>query len=140
MSRREFGKGVRRDARKRADGKCEMRLEDGSRCTCPLTVGKFQYDHVIPDWMGGEPTLANCQVICDPCHKAKTRQDAADRAKAQRREDRHHGIYAPKRPIQGQGFRPSAPQQRATGRVVKDGWPTLGRRNLFAPDPHQKDA
>ena len=65
--------------------------------------------------MGGEPILSNCQVLCDPCHKAKTRQDAADRAKAQRREDRHRGIWAaPRRQIQSPPFPKAEPQRRAS--------------------------
>lgn len=60
-ARQEFSKPVRRAARLRADGRCE-----GAGCGCTLTVGKFQYDHVIPDWMGGEPVLSNCQLLCTP--------------------------------------------------------------------------
>ncbi|WP_157914209.1 HNH endonuclease [Methylorubrum populi] len=110
MSRTEFSKKVRRDAFVRAAGRCE-----GDGCGCKLTTGKFDYDHRIPDWMGGEPILSNCQVLCDPCHKAKTRQDAADRAKAQRREDRHRGIWAaPRRQIQSPPFPKAEPQRRAS--------------------------
>lgn len=66
--RREFPKKVQREARLRANSKCE-----GVGCGCTLTIGKFAYDHRIPDWMGGEPVLSNCQVLCAPCHKEKTR-------------------------------------------------------------------
>ena len=49
----------------RAGGHCEG-------CTARLTVGKFAYDHVVPDALGGEPILTNCAVLCTNCHGAKT--------------------------------------------------------------------
>ena len=119
MSRQEFPKPVRRDAFLRAAGLCEGDVE-GRRCGCRLTVGKFAYDHVIPDWMGGEPILSNCQVLCAPCHKVKTKQDAAYRAKTKRREDAHRGIAdAPRQKIRSQGFRKSPKRHPATERVSK---------------------
>ncbi|CAO4171182.1 HNH endonuclease [Methylorubrum extorquens] len=122
--RREFDKKTRRAARERADGKCE-----GAGCGCPLTVGKFAYDHRIPDWMGGEPVLSNCQVLCDPCHKEKTRRDVADRAKAQHREDAHHGIRnAPHRPIRSAPMPKRPPQCRASKPLTK---PSLPPRQLY---------
>ena len=124
MSRTEFSKKVRRDAFVRAAGHCE-----GAGCGCKLTTGKFQYDHRIPDWMGGEPILSNCQVLCDPCHKEKTRQDAADRAKAQRREDKHRGIWtAPRRQIQSAPFPKAPPQRRASTKLSK---PSLPPRQIY---------
>ena len=94
--RTEFPKSVRREAWKRSGGLCEMVLAGGARCNCPLTTGKFAYDHVITDWMGGEAVLSNCQVICTPCHTEKTRQDAADIAKAKAprgHAPRHHAPW-----------------------------------------------
>ena len=111
MPRQEFSKPVRRDSFVRAAGKCEG-------CGAKLTVGKFAYDHRIPDWMGGEPVLSNCQVLCTPCHAAKTRQDAADRAKTRRREDAHRGIVdAPRQKIRSAGFRKAPKRHPATERV-----------------------
>lgn len=91
MSRREFSKQVKRDAFMRAAGKCE-----GESCGARLTLGKFHYDHVIPDGLGGEPTLDNCAVLCTACHSVKTRkQDVPAIAKAKRVSDRHLGIRKP---------------------------------------------
>lgn len=127
MARREFDKKVRRDAFLRADGHCE-----GDGCGCKLTTGKFAYDHRIPDWMGGEPVLSNCQVLCDPCHKAKTKQDAADRAKTQRREDRHRGIRdLPRQRLQNRGFDKAPPQRRASTPLTK---PLPPRRSFYGDD------
>lgn len=125
--RREFTKAVKRDAFMRADGKCEGSLPNGSRCNCKLTVGKMTYDHRVPDWMGGEPTLENCQVLCQSCDKAKTRQDAADRGHTRRLEDAHRGITDPhRRTMKGAGFKP-APKQRSASRPVAK-WSLIGRQ------------
>lgn len=96
MSRREFPTKVRVAAFKRANGACE-------RCDAKLTVGKFHYDHVIADAMGGEPTLSNCEVLCWVCHSEKTRErDVPNIAKAKRREARHIGAKAKsQRPMPG---------------------------------------
>ena len=112
MSRREFSKKTKREALKRADGRCE-----GKRCGVVLTFGKFAYDHVDPDSLTGEPTLENCQVLCSPCHLEKTRQDV-DIARAKRRQDLHQGITRPAT-LKGQGFRKFAPPRRATTPVEK---------------------
>ncbi|NEU15066.1 HNH endonuclease [Methylobacterium sp. BTF04] len=113
MARKEFSKKTKRDAFMRAAGHCE-----GAGCGVKLTLGKFAYDHVNPDGLTGEPTLENCMVLCDPCHKAKTRQDVADIAKAKRREDAHRSIRRPAT-LQGQGFRRFAPQGSATRKIPK---------------------
>jgi 5-methylcytosine-specific restriction endonuclease McrA len=80
VSRREFSPKVMVDAFKRANGRCE-------KCTARLSVGKFAYDHIIPDQLGGDPTLDNCQVLCTACHSVKTRtRDVPAIAKAKRQE------------------------------------------------------
>lgn len=96
MSRREFSTQVRRAAFRRADGHCEC-------CTRPLSVGDVHFDHVIPDRLGGEPALENCEVLCRSCHAVKTyRHDVPNIARAKRRHDRHWGLK-PKsgRPMDG---------------------------------------
>lgn len=87
--RREFPAKVLGEAFLRAAGKCE-------KCTARLYVGKFHYDHVIPDAMGGEPTLANCEVLCTACHAIKTRtKDVPAIAKVKRVAKAHRGIKRP---------------------------------------------
>jgi 5-methylcytosine-specific restriction protein A len=88
--RQEFSKKVRLAAWDRCGGHCEG-------CTAKLYPGKFTYDHIIPDWMGGEPTLENCQVICSACDKPKTAKDQGDIAKAKRIRAKHAGIRKPSR-------------------------------------------
>lgn len=65
--------------------------------------GKFAYDHILPDWLGGEPTLENAQVLCDPCHSEKTHgQDRPRINKTQRQHARHIEAKAPSRnPLPG---------------------------------------
>jgi 5-methylcytosine-specific restriction protein A len=84
MPRREFSAKVKVAAFKRADGRCEG-------CGVRLTVGRFTYDHRIPDQLGGEPTLENCQVLGWCCDRPKTAKDQAVIAKAKRVEARHLG-------------------------------------------------
>lgn len=92
--RQEFSRKVRAAAFARCGGFCES-------CPAKLFVGKFTYDHVIPDWMGGEPTLENCQVICSACDKLKTKSDQSDIAKSKRVRDKHTGAMVSKRPMAG---------------------------------------
>ncbi len=85
MSRREFSKAVMREAFARAKGNCE-------RCTAFLYVGKYQFDHIIADSIGGEPTLDNCAVLCSACHDEKTRTlDTPRAAKTKRQHLAHIG-------------------------------------------------
>jgi 5-methylcytosine-specific restriction protein A len=90
MSRREFSGKIMAAAALRAAGKCES-------CTRKLLTGDYHYDHIIPDAMGGEPTLDNCAVLCRSCHSIKTRTaDVPQIAKAKRRERNRFGIKKPR--------------------------------------------
>lgn len=74
MTRTEFPQSVKAKAALRAGGKCEC---------CGFKIpGRPEYDHVLPDGLGGEPTLANCQVLCSKCHRLKTADDMKPIAKA----------------------------------------------------------
>lgn len=81
--RSEFPAIVRKAAWERCKGRCE---EPG--CGIKLQVGHFQYDHIVPDGLGGEPTLENCAVLCSAHHSVKThtvdrpRMQKADNIKA----------------------------------------------------------
>lgn len=95
--RREFSKQIRRDAFLRANGQCEGTLSGGERCPVKLTIGRYHYDHEIPDALGGEPTLANCTVLCVACHKDKTgERDIPAITKTKRISDREMGIRKPR--------------------------------------------
>jgi len=77
VKRREFPDKVKGLAFDRANGRCEG-------CGARLVVGKFAYDHVIADAIGGEPTLENCAVLCVACHGEKTPGDTTAAAKVKR--------------------------------------------------------
>jgi 5-methylcytosine-specific restriction endonuclease McrA len=118
--RREFGKQVRRDAFARANGRCEGWTAQGIQCEAKLTVGKFHYDHIIPDAHGGEPNLANCAVICTSCHKYKTTQhDVPAIAKTKRIADRHIGIKSTRKKLVSRGFAKAEPQRSASRPLEK---------------------
>jgi 5-methylcytosine-specific restriction protein A len=85
MTRREFPAKVKVAAFERAKGQCEI-------CGARLTVGKYRYDHKLPDALGGEPTLENCVVQCLPCDKPKTAEDVTRIRKADRQRRIHLGI------------------------------------------------
>lgn len=63
--RREFPAKVKVTAFERSKGRCE-------RCGAILVTGKFRYNHRIPDALGGEPTLDNCEVLCLACDTPQT--------------------------------------------------------------------
>lgn len=88
--RREFTGKVMAQAALRANKQCEC-------CTRVLRAGDFHYDHIIPDALGGEPTLDNCQVLCLSCHSVKTtKQDVPRIAKAKRNFRSANGIKKPR--------------------------------------------
>ena len=102
MARREFRKTVLRAALALADGRCEGALTDGGRCPCEIQVGRFHYDHIIPAALTEDASLENCQVLCRPCHAAKTVIDVGVIARVQRVRDRHAGIAnLHRRPLPG---------------------------------------
>ena len=85
--RREFPKSVRRDTFTRAKGCCQD-------CGIKIIAGNGpEYDHAVPDALGGEPTLDNCVVRCTKCHRLKTStRDVPQIAKMKRQRDRAIGI------------------------------------------------
>jgi len=84
--RREFSVWVKAQAALRANGRCQG-------CPCRTGVGNIFYDHIVPDALGGEPTLENCQVLCKTCHDDKTRKTDVPRiAKTKRQGRKHMGI------------------------------------------------
>ena len=48
----------------------------------------WQADHIIEVVDGGEPYLKNIQTLCVPCHKEKTKQWHAERARSRRDTNR----------------------------------------------------
>lgn len=116
MTRREFSRDVRAGAFKRCmDGRGTPRCEG---CYAALKAGSFAFDHIRADGLLGEPTLANCQVLCTDCHSAKTREhDVPAIARSKAREASHLGIKRPK--MRGAGFRRAPPQRSASRPLIR---------------------
>ena len=91
---KEFPTKVKVAAWKRCGGHCENKS-----CGAVVTRSTVQYDHVLPIGLGGEPTVANCQVVCLPCHKAKSKVDTGRMKKADRQLARSIGAKKSKHPM-----------------------------------------
>jgi len=80
--RREFPAKIRMAAYDRAEGNCEH---------CGIHIRhSAHYDHRIPDALGGEPTIENCQLLCKACHALKTcAEDVPTIAKSKRVRQKH---------------------------------------------------
>lgn len=105
MPRTEFTRKTRRDALRRADGACEASgprysLAEGTRCNAPLSYG-VEFDHDVPNELGGDNSLENCRAICIRCHKAKTRLDIGSIRKADRARDKATGAKQSRNPVPG---------------------------------------
>lgn len=88
--RQEFPAKVKQAAFDRAKGQCE-------RCTARLYPGKYRYNHRIPDALGGDPTLENCELLCLACDTPQTYgKDIPAIAKSKRVRRKHAGIKKPR--------------------------------------------
>ena len=94
----------------------------GGRCAvCSRKIGPadaWQADHIVALANGGEHREGNLQVICGWCHKAKTREDVAIKAKGAKVRARHLGIKAPPK-MRGRGFPKTEPQHTATRPIIR---------------------
>jgi len=127
MPRREFPKAVRVAVVKRA-------MRDGVvHCEkCGAMAKTFQIDHVRPDGLLGEPTLANAQLLGPCCYGQKNADDTSNIAKAKRREAAHLGVNRrPKHPLQSGGSL-KGPQRTHEGRGPAVGLSEIARRYLGA--------
>src|SRR4051812_10799082 len=90
MSRREFSRKIMAAAALRARGDFEI-------WPCRLGGGGVYYDHRVPDALGGEAPLDNCQVLCRSCHGSKTtKRDIPTISKSKRNFNKAHGIKKPR--------------------------------------------
>ena len=71
----------------KAGGKCAVCGRDAFIC---------DFDHIIPIILGGQNRESNLQLLCIPCHKAKTKLDVKLKAKVARVRKRHIGIKKPR--------------------------------------------
>jgi hypothetical protein len=110
MTRKNFTRETKREARKRSGNKCEAvgewyGLDPGKRCNADLGYG-VEFDHIDMDANSKDNSLSNCAAVCIKCHKWKTyKHDIPQEAKVKRIRDKHLGIYPPSpTPIRSRGF------------------------------------
>lgn len=115
LDRTEFPQSVRKAAFRRCckDGKpyCEG---------CGNEIrGVTIYEHVVPDGLGGEPTLDNCKVHCKTCADVKTHtEDNPRMAKADAVLKKTYGLEPSKQKIRSRGFE-KRPAQRTASRPIE---------------------
>jgi len=61
--------------RERDCGLCQECLRQG-RTSVGVAV-----DHIVPLWKGGSDADGNKELLCDPCHDAKTAREAGERGR-----------------------------------------------------------
>jgi len=98
----------------------------GGRCAeCERKINagagdKFQIDHIQAMVNGGANSEGNLQLLCDWCHKGKTRSDVAQKATTARIKAKNMGIKGTGRKIQSRGFpKPTHRYSRAQGKEVE---------------------
>lgn len=128
MSRTEFTRKTKQQALERSGYRCEAHgtrygFEEGQRCNCSLSVG-VQFDHNVPDQLGGDNGLNNCMAICVQCHKFKTRNDIQQIRKSDRQRDKSSGVIRAAGKIKSAGF----PKSEKAERVTK---PSLPPRQMY---------
>jgi 5-methylcytosine-specific restriction endonuclease McrA len=113
QQRREFPQSVRKKAFARC---CRNGQPYCEGCGCEINARSGTiYEHVIPDGLGGEPTLENCKVHCRNCADVKTHtEDIPRMAKADAVLKASYGLRAKRKKIQSRGFEKSAPQRTAS--------------------------
>jgi len=71
-------------------------------CGGRIGVGEaWEVEHIVPLAQGGEDGGDNLSPAHVKCHRGKTAKDAADTARAKRREAAHLGIKKARTPIRG---------------------------------------
>lgn len=91
-----------------------MLIAQGGVCAAPecLSGGPFDADHSTPQaWQEGKPD----QLLCKPCHKAKTKLDVGKIAKVKRLR---RGKKPNRKPIPSRGFRKDVTKRMRDGKVV----------------------
>jgi len=89
------------------------------KCGNPIAGKSAEFDHAIPLILGGQHRESNLQLLCTPCHGAKTKLDVKLKAKVARVRKKHLGISRPRQQIQSRGFQPAERQRRASSPVNK---------------------
>lgn len=72
-------------------------------CGCGVKLGQagegIDFDHTQALILGGQNRETNLRALRRPCHKAKTREDVAQKSTEARKRAKHLGIARPKKKI-----------------------------------------
>lgn len=83
----------------RQDGKCP---ECGQKLqTKGHEPVEFTDEHMLPRWAGGSEDLGNRGLVCRPCARDKTTEEAPKLAKMKRVRDKHIGAKRSQNPLPG---------------------------------------
>lgn len=119
MKRRKFSPAAKKAIRIRQDDKCPY-------CNRALSVGRVEYDHILPLALGGADDEINLQAVHSSCHSIfKTAIDRARIVKADRQGQRT-GPQARLAARKAEGKRPTFPSQKLTG----GGFPKTLRKKM----------
>ncbi len=120
-------------------GAVRLRVLNANKGECylsgvPIGSKPWEVEHVKPLSMGGENRESNLKPALVAAHKAKTKVEAAERAKADAIAKRAAGITAPTQKIKSAGFRgPDKESKREAKAAFYHG---LARRPMFEESPH----
>jgi len=67
-SRQPLTRSERLRVKNKCGGSC-------ANCGCELEDGKWESDHKVPLWQGGEDTIENQEPLCLPCHDEKSEHE-----------------------------------------------------------------
>ena len=111
MTRRSWTRKRRLALFEAHQGKCHI-------CGCKIdgTREAWELEHIIPLAMGGADDESNAAPAHVKCHKAKTAQDKAQIAKAERIRAKHNGAKHSKHP--SPGSKGTRWKKKVTGEVV----------------------
>lgn len=113
--RKEFTAKTKLLAFERCGGFCE-------KCKGSFNGKKPEYDHILPDALGGDNSLVNCQVLCKVCHTAKTtKQDVPAISKTKRLS------------LSVKGIKQKGNHKRGKGTHERVAKTELPKRPLYAP-------
>ena len=143
-NRIEFSRNVKREIYERACNPLFPNHANGvigivpfcEKCATPCHSGRYEIDHVVADAYRQDQrsplTATDGQLLCLPCHKAKSAMDKANIERAKRRSDKAKGVIRPAGKLKSRGFEKPAkpiPSDRRS-RIDKTAIPALPRKPL----------
>lgn len=118
------------------DLRYQVLKESGGRCAlCGITKQEraLDVDHIIPRSRGGDNTLANLQVLCEKCNRAKGNRDSTDFRMAVGDES------DPACPFCGPEVSAHAITENGSVFARLDGYPVSPGHTLIIPKRHAPD-